>query len=465
MERCQHCNKSIPEGGNFCKYCGARVNREKHVASTPKEEPEKEEITPETTVEEIKEKPGEEKKQEEPVTALGKKRKKLMQQVRKGWEYAKERDWAVFLGLFLFSFILRYALRADCLFHADVVGYAFAAERTLETGQMHYGLVPGYPGAIFIITIFFAIAKVFGAVNAEGAAIISMLLFASLAVGFMYLFLREWIRNKYVSFTASVLFSLTPIFLSASTYGKDHGPSAMFILLTAYLAALYHRKRSDKLCVALGLSFGYAISVRLTNVFFLFPLLFLFFRIRYHDGWHSDITKRAIKELVYIGASAFVIIALFYRRFYIESGVQPFLDQMNYNRFLGVFHPTIYTGLDWLTRSLVEYGWVGVILGVIYLYRKKKYDWIILLTIWFVPFFVYLSNRTTSSPRYFVIALIPLMILIGFGLEWIKEIKVFKHKAAVASILLFLLLCGSFVYLVYPIMKFRHNYCGPNEFR
>ncbi|MDP7140723.1 MAG: glycosyltransferase family 39 protein, partial [Candidatus Woesearchaeota archaeon] len=259
---CPKCGKGINEVGRFCKWCGVEVSE---------------------FLERIRGVNDEEIKKEEPKHKVGgeereleRRRVLLMSRFKQGFNYVKERDWLICLLLFLGSFLIMYLLRADCLFHMDSVGYAMKAKLMFETLTQQYAHFTGYPGYIFIISVIYGFQKiVFNIQTAESATIFASVLFGALSVPLLYLFAKN-ILNKFIGIAASVFLAITPIFLSISTYGKDHTASVFFVLLSFYLLALYNKKGSNLLLALSSLCFGFSVTVRFTNLIIGLPY-FLFY--------------------------------------------------------------------------------------------------------------------------------------------------------------------------------------------
>lgn len=431
--RCQDCKKELEDKARFCKYCGSLASNK----SRPKVH--------------------------DPKGMFS----RVSSSIKAASSFIWKHDWIIILSLLIIAFSFRFFLRPDCVFHMDATGYSNAAKATFDTLTMHYALSPGYPGNILISAILYGFDKILlGATDADNAVIMTSIILASLSIPLLYITIKKWFKNRKIALFTALLYCFTPLFLSVSTWGKDHGASAFFTILTFYFMIRFKEKKDILSMVLVGISYGYTVCVRMPDMLIIIPLTLIYLDISIKGFRLKDLDfyPPRLKEIfAFVASSTAVIIALYYTLLTTE-GLKPFFDQMAYNKFLGLFSPQLYLGFQWITSGLLLYGWIFAILGIIYLLKSKDYILVSNLVIWFMALFIFMGSRTTTSPRYFITALIPLMILSGFGLFWLSRMKIKQKSIAPFISVMFIVMIIHMLVIVYPVMSYRHSYCGPKEF-
>ena len=116
--------------------------------------------------------------------------------------------YAIFLNekiililLFLFSFILRMLLKADCIFHGDSLSNMDYLMSNTVGGDASKGVV--HP---FILSLSHKVLSLFNS-NPENTVILTPIIIASFSIIIFYLFVKEISNNKFVSIVSSLLFS------------------------------------------------------------------------------------------------------------------------------------------------------------------------------------------------------------------------------------------------------------------
>ena len=153
----------------------------------------------------------------------------------------------IIIFIFLIAFLPRLILINDGLFHHDSVQLAIATEKTLETGKLH-PIVGGRYGLVLINAIAYSPFYILGIQSSEFVITVTTIIFASLAVLMLYLFMKELFDKKFIAITSSLLFSFYPLFFSVSTFAKGHAFSVFFILLAAY--SLLKALNTADICVS-----------------------------------------------------------------------------------------------------------------------------------------------------------------------------------------------------------------------
>ena len=352
----------------------------------------------------------------------------------------------------------------DGLFHYDSVDFAIQAERTVEELKIHYAHGMGFPGMAILNGLAYGTdALIRGTQSAELSITLLSIIFGAAAVVIFYLFTKELTQDRFIAFTAALLFSITPLFLSVTTFAMSHGASVFFSLLAIFLfqkSAQKEQRLKYALIILSGLTLGFAMTIRITNVLYaaLIPLLYFNPQLE-HQGLILDKPKLrdlALTAALLMSALILVFLLLYWPKLSTE-GISFITGQAELAPWLGIYSEMTLFLLGWLNRSVTLFGWVLMLGGIIYALKEKRYS--IVLLIWFVLIAIYFLNLSgVVSPRYLIPLLIPIYIFIATALEWIKR----KNKlVAVVTIVVLVLVM---LIPVYPILEFRTQYCGPKEF-
>ena len=358
--------------------------------------------------------------------------------------------WAI---LFLFSFILRVLLKSDCLFHGDTISYIEYIKLNAVGGDEKGGVI--YSLMILGLNI---ILSPFNFIP-EDIIIFTSILMASFSVVLLYLFVKKLTNNLFVSFISAFLFSLSPIFLSESTNGIYHSTSAFFVILTAYFILLASQKDSSWLYILSGIFYGTAIGVRITNVLFIFPFILIYFLNQKKEKISKiKFKKKDIINLSIIFTACLIVIFLSYYKTFDLSGI---LFWMNIDTFTPSVNLFLFS-LELLSKNFIYWWWLIFILGIFYLSKKDRTTLIILLT-WWLSYFLYFGMVVTTKPRFYTIASLPLWIIIAYGFLYLSQLEINKLKFKKISIVILIILIINMLFIIYPVLKFRHDYCGPKE--
>jgi hypothetical protein len=378
-------------------------------------------------------------------------------------DFTIEEKWII-AGLFLFSLLLRLFFMNDGLFHYDSVDFAIQAERTVEELKIHYAHGMGFPGMAILNGLAYGTdALIRGTQSAELSITLLSIIFGAAAVVIFYLFTKELTQDRFIAFTAALLFSITPLFLSVTTFALSHGASVFFSLLAVFLFQKSEQKEPKLkygLIILSGLSLGFAVTIRIPNVLFGVLILLLYFNPQLeHEGLIFN--KPKLKDLVLTAAlfmSALILIfLLLYWPKISTAGLGFITETAEIVKWLGIYSEMTLFLLGWLSKSVNPLGWILMLGGIIYALKAKRYS--IILLVWFVLIAMYFLNLSgTVSPRYLIPLLIPIYIFIATALEWIKS----KNKLVAAVIIVILVLV--MLIPMYPILEFRTQYCGPKEF-
>jgi hypothetical protein len=374
-------------------------------------------------------------------------------------------DTWLILVLFLFSLLLRLYFMNDGLFKYDSVDFAIQAEQTIRERAIHYAHGMGFPGMAILNGLAFGTDMLIrGVESAELSITLLSILFGAAAVILLYLFTKELTQDKFIAFTAALLFSVTPVFLSITTFAHSHGQSVFFSLLAVLLFQKSQQKEELKwkysLLMLSGLTLGFAITLRIPNVLYTVLIFLLYLDPRLEDE-KLILDKPKIKEaLLYTAIFVIPLIFVFlllYWPLISTTGFSFITETAETVKWLGIYSNMTLFLLTWLNKTVNPIGWVLMLGGVFYTLKLKQYS--IILLVWFIIFAIYFLNLSgTVSPRYLIPLLLPIYIYLATALEWVKN-----KNQMLAALLIVILLLTMFMPM-YPLLEFRRDYCGPKEF-
>lgn len=371
----------------------------------------------------------------------------------------------IVLLLFIFSLGLRLIYMNPGLFELDSIGVATSVEETFKTGVLH-GIFNGrYGGVIVNVIIYAPYHLITGVESAEKSVIFTDMLFASFSMAILFLFIQKLFNTKSISLIAALLFSVSPIFLSVTTYGNSIGIEVFFILASFYLMACFQKQNSRLHLVLSSFSIAFAIMVRESALVFV-PLYFLFYinPIIKNDINFISLNKEVLKirNLISVFLPFLLLFGIYtYYVFYNVLYKTLFVQDDGSGAiavFMGIFSPYLYKPIGDLYFDLSIIGIVFVIGGLIVSISsiENKFYFIFLL-LWSGVFF-YFGNISTYSPYYLAIVSVPFYIFIAIFLNSLYRTN--RYLGIICSSLLILVL---FIQ-IQPILDYRHSFSGEKEY-
>lgn len=360
------------------------------------------------------------------------------------------------LLLFSLNFLPGLFLINEGLFHCDSVILAQAVENTYKTGHLQPA-VRGRYGSVLINAILYFPFFLAGD-NADFTVRFSSVLFHSLSITVLFLFIYELFGDFFQAFFGALLFSFTPFYFSPNTYGKEHGASIFFLLLSFYLLCRGVKKRSSILIGVSGIIMALSISIKEATVITL-PLFFLLY-----PSLAISLTAFNIKERFNLKLLSSLILPLlivlcimyftylkaeFYREIYTRDVASA--------AFLGLFAPTLKIAINDLFWAIPVFVMAFFIMGIVQMWYKKVYFVGVFLLLWFM-LLLYLGNTASYGPRYLDIVIIPIYIFASYALS-----DLHKKNKLVSWIIVIYCVSSMFIF-IYPVLKFRHNFNGEKEF-
>ena len=367
----------------------------------------------------------------------------------------------ILAGIFVLSLALRLALISKGPYNLDTLNLAIKAQETLQTGRLQHLFGSGYPltvllGAFFIIAVnFWGVSDPVYAVN-----LMSVVLSAG-SVALLYL-IAEGLAGRRAAVFASVSFSLCPIFLALSVYGKSHAPGLFFLLLSVFALLRFVKNGRRLNLIISAVFFGAMGAARLQDMFLLLPAMcfFVVFGLPFETGLSLKFRISRIKLLAIFCLIAGGTAAAFHLPYFLQNDNEYSTNLLRFwqagfkDKYLGILTPRLLTA----GKHLVDnFTWPGLIISCFGLIRigRKNISLGFFLFLWIAgPLMFYGNHRFVINPRFLLVLLPPLVISQGYLLgTWIK-----KYPAArIVIIPAFVLMTGLACSRVYPALKFRHE--------
>ncbi len=367
--------------------------------------------------------------------------------------------------LFILSLILRLALISKGPYHVDCLDTTVSALKTLSTGQLHFVFGPGYPLSILLAAAFIYVAKLFSFSDPVVAVNLMSVVFSSLCIFVNYLLVRK-LFDESSAFFSSIMFSLFPIFLGISVYGKNHTPSLFFLLLGLLLFLHFQTTQKKWHLILSALSWGFMGACRLQDlILMIIPIIFFFY---FPTGpWTSENTSlkslrsKTASLLLFIFIIAIVVL-IFHVPFFLQSDSTVYLNQLfNFwnlgltSNFRGLFSISFGLSLTMIIFALTPVGAFVSLLGFLKLFKFNKRLFLFLLLWFFIPLLFY-GNLNTTTSRFLVISVIPIFMVQGYFFSYLLSFQNrFFERAVLFSFCWMTLLLFS---QIFPILHFRHQH-------
>lgn len=361
--------------------------------------------------------------------------------------------------LFLLNFVTGLAFVNEGVFHHDSAILAQAVEKTFHTGVLQPAVRGRYGSVLasFLVSLPFLISGYYS----DFAINLSSVLFHSLSIAVLFLFVRELFNDKRQAFYCALLFSFTPFYFIPNTYGKEHGASIFFFILSFLVLYKGVNKKSSFLVALSTLIFVFTITIR-ESILVTVPLfIFLFFRpvigirplkpVFYKDSLDVKILISFILPL----AAFFSFILLVYLKDTIHNAL--FVTNTGSTFFLGLLSNNFFYALYALRRNIPLLIFILSIWGIFRMIVERKQFHAVFLLFWFMLIF-YIANTGTFVARYLDIIIIPVYVSVSYILSklYIKSRILISAVAAYLVISMFIFMC--------PLLSFRHQYNGEKRF-
>jgi len=377
----------------------------------------------------------------------------------------KNKNFYLPLTIFCLSFFLRLTLISKGPFSVDSLDLAIYAEKTVDTLTLQKQTGLGFPLSVLLSSLAVMVSRWFSIFDPVWSVNMLSVTLSSFTVLTFYLLSREIFDDRVAILTATG-FSLSPIFLGLSVYGKSQIPALFFLMLSILVLWHYLKTRRRRYFLMCALFLGCFGATRIHElVLMAIPISFLFFQ---GNNISSQKAKRStiigcFKELSLLWILTGIVTILFYIPLLIQDQQGGTVTDFSFlwkfgllENFLGLTMRGFLFCLDQLSKNFTELGLLLGVAGLIILAIKKRWMFCFLLLWVICPFIFYGNLKTSITGRYFVLLIAPIVLLQGVVLE--KLFSINKHVKRVAIIFY----CGivfSMFWNIYPNLKLRRLLC------
>ena len=357
-------------------------------------------------------------------------------------------DYFIVLFLLMFSAAISFSYLNAGLFHHDSFQLAVAVEKTVDEMKL-FGIGGGRQGIVLVNSFFFYFFKtIFGHQSAEFTVNFTSALFGALSIAVLYLLVRNIFNDRFIALSSSLIYSVTPIFLSVSTFAKEHTLD-VFISLSSILILMIGLKKQNYLLILFsGLFFSFLIFVRFPSILLIFAVLTLIY-----NSAKNDENLSGIKTYIFFIAPLIIIMGIYalFNSGTIFTEAKSNFNPLSIDNLRFVLFNNLNYSVDGIVFSLTLAGVFLALIGYILLFKENKRIFRFLL-LFFIPLFVFYAISKTVAHRFFVLPLVALIIPFSYALNRIKKMDLFL------GILLLILFVLVFFANIYPVIKFRHDF-------
>jgi hypothetical protein len=336
-------------------------------------------------------------------------------------------------ALFFFSFIFFILFMVDTPTNGDTYVYAHSIS-TFEGPIIHIGYyILGF--------ICHFILKLFGSTPLQTLGILSVFC-GSVSVASMYIFTFILTENRLQGLLAALILMFSGTFWFFSIHGEVYVPQLCFVLLSV----LFIMKKRALLS---SLSILVAISITPTSCLAFPPLFYLMYVNRLGK-------RQIIHFIIPIFVSLIFIIIWDFSEIIgiINWAIHPPKEFFKSFSYKAVSVEILYRLIKVYGKSFNLISFIAIF-GFIALYKKedKKSWW--LMTVFFLPFSLYLFNMGLFSGDHLIISFIPISFLSSCGIVQLFNTKniISQTKYVAFAFLIFSYLWISYQLFIRPEMR------------
>lgn len=361
--------------------------------------------------------------------------------------------------LFLLNFLTGLVFVNEGLFHFDSVFLAQAVEKTYNTGILQPACKGRYGSVItaFLVSLPFFISGCYSDLVIN----FSSILFHSLSIVVLFLFVKELFNDDRQAFYCALLFSFTPFYFIPNTYGKEHGVSIFFLILSFLILYKGLNKKSPIFVGLSALIFVFALTTR-ESILIATPLFFLLFflpKIEIHPlkivFSRESLEPKLLFSFVLSFLTAFSFIFFAYLRHEIYGTL--FVNSTSLVRFEGLLSSNFYYALIALYKSIPLIVFILFIVGIFKMVIDSKLSLVLFLSFWFILIF-YIANTKAFCPRYLDIVIIPVYVFSSYALS-----KLYAKNPIIVNFMVLYMVISMLLFMV-PMLSFRNQYNGEKQF-
>ncbi|MFA5260523.1 MAG: glycosyltransferase family 39 protein [Candidatus Omnitrophota bacterium] len=346
-------------------------------------------------------------------------------------------------------------------YHADCLGLAIAAEKSLENHKLHFMHGHGYPLISILSIIFLSIARVFAVQDPIIAVNFMNVFFSSISVIPFFFFLKNLFNEK-VAILASLLLCFNPLFLSTSIYGNSHSPFLFFIFSAFWLLTIYFSSHSIKHLFLTALFFGLSGAARIQDMAaMIIPVSFLYIVLAHDSSLPTPHKKLQLfsKNFFVAALISITTVAVFYLAVFTSRDInyfnKSFFQYRLLDPFSGLLSEYLKISVNYLVADFSCFGTLTAIAGLIFLAfeNRKKFGF---LLFWFLVPFLAFGNSFFITPRFLLTSFVALVICQGYLFS--KLIWKSPKALDLAGKIIFLSIIILSYHKIYPTLSFRHRH-------
>ncbi len=339
----------------------------------------------------------------------------------------------VFLLAFFFLAALVLRLRFLSLgpFHYDALDLALCAQKTLETGLLHYEHGTGFPLTVLIGAFFVFVGRVFGVTDPVLCVNAMSAFMGALAVPLLY-FVVERMFDRHRAALAAMLLIFFPPHVAISTFGKSLTLSICFVLASVYFVLRYIQDESRPLkdLFLSAIFLGLCGASRLSDLILALPVFSLALM-------HERRGREALVRWTVWAAVVLATAVIYYLPLLMGEGLAPFLlvlSDKTQAKFLGLFSKLLIISFRWVYDHFQLSGLLVVLLGFGWMVAGRRIRTLVFLLIWFLAVQLFYGNVSSGGVRYLVVGWIALLVAQSYFLG------LYQKKGRVLGLTVFFLL-------------------------
>lgn len=371
----------------------------------------------------------------------------------------KPSNLPIALGLFVLSLILRICLISKGAYHLDTLNLIIKTDDFFQTGVFQSQFGPGYPMMMALCILFTGIGRLLGSMDTVLAVNMVSVISSALCVPALYVLARKMYSNT-AALLASIMFSVSPMFLGVSVYGKSHAPAVLFLILGLIYFLKYRESGQIKNLVISSIYIGCMGASRVQD------MLLMIVPITVYYFWISDLqlswANKLKRFVLSIGIVSAIVVLMHVP--YLLSGKQGEY-QSNFGNFVitgltqnfkGIFSGSLARTMQFFQLNMTGVGVLSVLFGFFYMLSdQKKWAHTFFIALWiFVPLLFY-GNLHTTAPRFFVMILPAIYISLGYFFARLISIN---RLFAVMSTGVYILIFSLTLWKISGVLVVRHQH-------
>lgn len=194
-------------------------------------------------------------------------------------------------------------------------------------------------------------------------------------------------------------------------------------------------------------------------ILMIIPVSVLLFIPLVKNSLHSDFTKKRFSKFLVFWLLSGLIVALFHLPYIYGQGgygiqLNQFWQSGVSSNFRGLFSNSLIRCLNYLVINYSQVGFVGLILGLIWLAIDNR-RLLLFCGLWIaLPLFFY-GNLYSTVPRFLLLTLPPLTLILANLFDKLLRLNTVFRTSMIFIFTLIFFITFNFIY---PSLKWRHNH-------